>query len=162
LPETSPPTLVDLLTLHTPVQDGVLSYLEIRDVIALSKTARALKDSYKVVEKTQFNIDKEMNVVFDSPDAFPSLQAEHDIPIYGPTAYSFVARHLVEPVIWNSLGLFNLVVQTGKHAVALARFLSCQGFEDDGFPLTDSIHQTLTDSAHQVSTYRVVDASAPR
>jgi hypothetical protein len=81
LPETSPLTLVDLLTLHTPVQDGVLSYLEIRDVIALSKTARALKDSYKVVEKTQFNIDKELNVFFDSPDAFPSLQAEHDILI---------------------------------------------------------------------------------
>lgn len=148
--EASPPTLVDLLTLQTPVQDSVLSYLEIRDMIALSKTAKAIKNSYKVVEKIQFNINKELSLFFDSPNAFRSLQAEHDILIYGPTAYNFVARHLVEPDMWNPLALGNLFgsprirerrgslqepESSGKHILCCGRRISPLTF------FSDNIHE---------------------
>jgi hypothetical protein len=141
LPKGSPHTLVDLLTPYTPIQDSVLSYLEIRDVLALSRTMRALRDSYKIVERAEFNINNDLKWFFDSPTVFRSLQVEHDVLICGPFVYSFMARHLTAPLATSLHELCDIVVEDGDHAVALAQFLSSQGYKDDGDPLIESTHR---------------------
>jgi hypothetical protein len=72
-PATTARTLVEMLTQYVPVQELVLDHLEIRDVLALTKTTKSFRDFYHIVERTQLNIDKELGHFFTSPIDFRSL-----------------------------------------------------------------------------------------
>jgi hypothetical protein len=88
------PTLINLLTQYTPVQDSVLRQLEIKDVLALTKTTKLFGDFMKTVEKTQFKINDALKEFFD-PIALRQIQASHNVLITGSFAYAFMARQRV-------------------------------------------------------------------
>jgi hypothetical protein len=123
-------TLINLLTQYTPVQDSVLHHLEIKDVLALTKTTKLFSGFMKTVEKTQFHINDALKEFLD-PIAFLSLQAKHNFLITGYFAYAVLARKIVDDVRCPGY-LHFIVVQEGEHAQALINFLFLQeGYEKE-------------------------------
>jgi hypothetical protein len=128
-PHTEPRTLVQVFTQYTPVQDTVLANLEIRDVLSLSQAAKAFRDCYHIVKRTQFNIDEQLGRFFTWPLKFRSLQAEHNIIISGAFAFEFMARTMPgRNVTFEKSRLNAVVVEKGQHATALSELLSHEGY----------------------------------
>jgi len=127
--------LSDLLTRFTPVQDSVLRHLDIGDIIALSRAAKAFSDYVRLVERTQFNINEKLKVFVKSPKAFRSLQAKHNILISGSFAFSFMLRIPLNFRLFDipTTMLDRLLVERGPHAEALRSFL-----ENEGYRVKDS------------------------
>jgi hypothetical protein len=125
LPPQAP--LVRLMTRYTPIQDAVLAHLDNRDVLALSKTTRAFRDFFKLVERTQYNINDFLKP-FVSPQAFRSLHAQHNVLIAGPAACCFMARKPLSELPSHH-GYFNyLVFEKGPHAIALFTYLNSERY----------------------------------
>ncbi|KAI4934814.1 hypothetical protein J4E85_002674 [Alternaria conjuncta] len=127
--------LADLLTCFTPVQDSVLRHLDIGDIIALSRAAKAFTDYVRLVERTQFNINEKLKVFVTSPNAFRSLQAKHNILISGSFAFGFMLRIPLNFRMFDipTTMLDRLLVERGPHAEALRSFL-----ENEGYRVKDS------------------------
>ncbi|KAI4617095.1 uncharacterized protein J4E87_008609 [Alternaria ethzedia] len=127
--------LADLLTRFTPVQDSVLRHLDIGDIIALSRAAKAFSDYVRLVERTQFNINEKLKVFVTSPNAFRSLQAKHNILISGSFAFGFMLRIPLNFHLFDipTTMLDRLLVEKGPHAEALRSFL-----ENEGYRVKDS------------------------
>jgi hypothetical protein len=124
-----PRTLVQVFTRYTPVQDTVLANLEIRDVLSLSQVAKAFRDCYHIVKRTQFNIDEQLARFFTWPLKFRSLQAEHNIIISGDFAFDFMARRMLgRDLAFRESNLNTVVVERGQHATALSELLSHEGY----------------------------------
>jgi len=122
--------LADLLTRFTPVQDSVVRHLDIGDIIALSRTAKAFSDYVHLVERTQFNINEKLKVFVKSPKGFRSLQAKHNILISGSFAFSFMLRRPLTFSLYDmpTRMLHRLLVERGPHAEALRLFLENEGY----------------------------------
>jgi hypothetical protein len=132
---------VDLLTRYTPVQDAVLAQLDVADVISLSRTTKSFESFVKLVESTQFSIDGHLKHFFTSPEAFRTLQAQHNILVGGTFAYEFIARKPLGRTC-GRYTLNSLLVQKGSDADALRIFLESDGYKC----LTDSESGTIHDS----------------
>jgi len=126
--------LADLLARFTPVQDSVLNYLAIRDIVALSRTTKALSGCVGIVERTQFNVNERLKRFFENPKAFRSLQAKHNIVIGGTFALGFMSRKYLNVNLQevNTCLLDELLVQQGAHAEALKSFLVSEGYKLTG------------------------------
>ncbi|KAG9194089.1 hypothetical protein G6011_04124 [Alternaria panax] len=129
LPPRKPrkPTIVDLLTRYTPVQDIVLAELDIVDIISLSRTTKAFQGYVKLVGGTQFNVDERLKHFVTSPSSFRVLQANHNIIIAGNFAYEFMARKPFGETT-GKRQLDGLLAQKGANAAALQCFLESDGF----------------------------------
>ena len=126
--------LADLLTRFTPVQDSVLCYLNIRDILAISRTTKALSGFVGIVERTQFDVTKRLERFFKHPKAFRSLQAKHNIVIGGTFALGFMSRNHLNTSLQevDACSLNELLVQQGAHAQALQSFLVSEGYNLTG------------------------------
>jgi hypothetical protein len=142
LPLPPLPPLVRLLTQYTPIQDAVLIHLDNRDVLALSKTTRAFRDFFRLVERTQYNINDFLRH-FVSPQAFRSMQAQHNVLIAGSAAWVFMARKSFSEVPCNQDYLNSMVVEKGVHGVALFRFLDLEGYQPQPPPTINSHTRTI-------------------
>ena len=131
--------LLDLLTTYTPVQDSVLRYLDIGDIIALSRTTKAFSDYVGLVQRTQFNINEKLKAFVTDPKAFRSLQAKHNILISGSFAFSFMLRRPLSFCLFDgpTLMLHRLLVERGPHAEALRLFLENEGYRVIEKPIPD-------------------------
>jgi hypothetical protein len=123
LPPQAP--LVHLLTRYTPIQHAVLVHLDNRDVLALSKTTRAFRNFFKLVERTQYNINDFLRP-FLSPQAFRSIQAQHNVLIAGSAAWCFMARKPLSELPSHHDYFNYLVVEKGPHAIALFHYLNSE------------------------------------
>ncbi|KAH6883288.1 hypothetical protein BKA58DRAFT_417080 [Alternaria rosae] len=123
--------LVDLLMRFTPAQDSVLHHLNIRDIVALSRTTKAFSEYVGLVERTQFDINKRLGHFFIDPKGFRTLQAKHNILISGCRAFGFMPRKSLSPASKeaNTGILERLLVQKGIHAEALTSFLVSEGYK---------------------------------
>jgi len=134
--------LADLLKRFTPVQDSVLRYLNIRDIVALSRTTKALSGCVDIVERTQFDVNTRLKRFFKNPKAFRSLQAKHNIVISGTFALRFISRNWLSSELRNkSIMLDKFLVAKGPDAEALKSFLTSEGYKlssDDPVPPVSS------------------------
>ncbi|KAF2662079.1 hypothetical protein K491DRAFT_710488 [Lophiostoma macrostomum CBS 122681] len=150
-PRTS---LVDILTIYTPVQDHILHHLPIKDVISLSHVTKSLSKMYPIVTQAQMNINSQLRTYFNDPIAFHNLQATCNIIISG----AFVLRYLSRGQIGyknpgknsgkNSFLL--LFVKQGRDSNRLSAFLEKNHYAHDEAEPTPP----LVWSGNPVATYR--------
>jgi hypothetical protein len=70
-------SLIDLLTpRYAPIQSFIISCLDIGDIVALTRTCRALTDNYSTSKALKFDINILLKIWFQDPCAFRSVQGQ--------------------------------------------------------------------------------------
>jgi hypothetical protein len=85
-------SFIDLTDRYVPVQSSVLRQLEIRDIIALSRTCKRLNHVYDTTMRTQYNINDALEPYFKSPLEFRQIQAKTDAILCDAAALCFFLR----------------------------------------------------------------------
>jgi hypothetical protein len=86
-------SLVSLLTpRYAPIQSCILSCLDIGDIVALSRTCRALTNTYPTFKTLNFNINEHLKLWFNDPCAFRSVQGQCNALITDSLATEFFMR----------------------------------------------------------------------
>jgi hypothetical protein len=80
----------------------------------------------------------------ESPTAFRSMQAKHNILIGGSFAYNFMARGGTGATLCDANVLDYLVVEEGEHTAALMEFLVQGGYQKDDNPTDRDRYQVST------------------
>jgi hypothetical protein len=89
-------SLIDLLTPRfAPMQSYILSCLDIGDIIALSRTCRALTDTSSTFKTLNFNINEHLKDWFNNPCAFRSVQGQCHALIGAPVALGLFMRKAI-------------------------------------------------------------------
>lgn len=83
-----------------PIFDGICSYLEPRDIIALQKTTKQLARPLESLFQTQWNINGRLNRFVGDPVGLRSQMGRCDALISGSFALQFFDR-----VVWNDFDL---------------------------------------------------------
>jgi hypothetical protein len=70
-------SLIDLLTpRYAPIQSFIISCLDIGDIVALTRTCRALTGNYSTSKALKFDINILLKIWFQDPCAFRSVQGQ--------------------------------------------------------------------------------------
>jgi hypothetical protein len=138
------PPLVDMICRYIPVQGALLANMEIEDVIALSRTAKALSDLYQTVFRMRYNIERALAPFFSSAKEFRNVQAKTDALISGWFAIDFFDRR--NPV--RDEAMFQIQVECASRDVMLTYL------QEDGWEIThdtDPENNAFTDGFYRVS-----------
>ena len=76
-----------------PVQQTLCKYLDIQDIVNLTRTCKALESLYRRLLSTQWNIEKQLGRIFRNPRLFRNLLlGQCNALIYGSFALQFFQR----------------------------------------------------------------------
>ena len=107
--------------IYAPIRDGVLRYLDTKDVLRLCSTSTKLRQHILPVE---WNINARLRRFLKDPIAFRNQLGRSDALISGSFALQFFER-----VIWQESDL-DIVVEEGTGADKLAEYLiRVEGYE---------------------------------
>jgi hypothetical protein len=79
-------------TQYAPVQSAMLAHLDVGEIVALSRTCKAIAPIWKTFIATSFDINRLLGEYFRDPKAFRSLQANHGVLIVEDVVRQFFAR----------------------------------------------------------------------
>lgn len=116
--------LVDVLTRILPVQTTLLSLLDIKDIINVSKTTRGLAHLRETHVRVQGNINRVLENYFTSPVDFRNVQARTDALIAYDFAYDLFAR--THPVHHETA--FSILVEKGTSTRAMIECVQRDGW----------------------------------
>jgi hypothetical protein len=117
-------SFVDLIDRYVPVQSSLLRQLEIRDIIALSRTCKRLRHVYDTTIRTQYNINDALKPYFTSPLEFRKVQAEIDAILCDDTALCFFLRKPLTQLT----GCLRIFVERGSSTDRMRTFLLEDGW----------------------------------
>jgi hypothetical protein len=117
-------SFVDLLDRFVPVQSSLLRQLEIRDIIALSRTCRRLNHVYHTTLRTQYNINDALKPYFKSPIEFRQVQAKTDAIFCEEAALCFLLR---KPLT-ETTGRLSILVEKGSSMNMMRAYLLEDGW----------------------------------
>jgi hypothetical protein len=136
--------LLDIFTQHEHyhlIFDNVYQRLDIKDIIAISRTCKKLSSFYKKMLPCRWNINRRLARYVNDPKAFRQILGEADALISGTFALLFFAQ-----LYWLDSGL-DIYVRQGSKADALIRYIG----EDKSYKFDhsygwsdDDQHRTLT------------------
>ena len=125
------PNLKYLLKNVTPVQDAILGYLTIKDILSLRLVARAFSNVYSIATHAHMNINHGLKTFFSDPVAFRNVQARCNAIITGLFVLEFLSRgHIQAPT--NGKVKLRLLVEEGRSFDDLSTFLVCNGYDEMG------------------------------
>jgi hypothetical protein len=114
-------SLIDLLNMmYAAIQTNILRYLNVVDVICLSKTSRRL-NLWHIEQATTYNIDYHLRGYFSKPCTFRRLQRDIGILVAGNFAQKFLAGKL------KGQDRFRVFVRHQEYA-RLESFLKQEGY----------------------------------
>jgi hypothetical protein len=115
--------VIDLLSLtYAQVQTTMLRYIDVRDVIALSRTCRALSSIWQRLLATSYKIDQQLRPFFNDAKAFRAVQRQCNAFITEAFARRFITRSGVQ-------GRNHYIHVAKEHAPVLATYLVSEGYE---------------------------------
>lgn len=142
--QSSHSPLLDIFTQYERynlVFDNIYQRLDIKDIIAISRTCTALSSFYKNMLPCRWNINRRLSRFVNDSRAFRSAMGEADALISGTFALLFFAQ-----LYWLDSGL-DIYVRQGSKADALIRYIG----EDRSYQFDysygwsdDDQHRTLT------------------
>lgn len=122
LPWSTLITLVDLLSSsYAPIQTMIVPYVDIADVMALTRTCKGFGQLLPVLKTTARNMDHYLRHWFSSPQAFLSLQSKSGVILVGTAA-----RHFLRQTDYNRGSLDLVVAET--HSGEVLKVLEIGGY----------------------------------
>lgn len=126
---------------HLVVFDNVYRYLEIKDILSITRTCKTLSSFYSNMLPCRWNINRRLARFVNDPKEFRSQLGQADAFISGTFALLFFAQ-----LYWLDSGL-DIYVRHGSKADALVRYIG----EDKNYEFDysygwsdDDEHRTLT------------------
>jgi hypothetical protein len=115
LPRASRPVL--------PINAVLVPYLDVLDLVRLTRVCKDLSAVYQGALKTQWDINTHLKPFFNDPLAVRQLQADTGALVTGQLAFDFFSRCRTD--ITNP---FSIVVRPGENADAITTFLQSQSY----------------------------------
>jgi hypothetical protein len=138
-------SFIDLIDRYVPVQSSLLRQLEIRDIIALSRTCKKLSHVYGTTIRTQYNINDALKPYFKSPLEFRKVQAKTDAILCEEAALCFFLR---EPLT-GVTGRLIIFARKGSSLKTMRAFLLDDGWIEEN---PADVHENI--DAHVRHTMR--------
>ncbi|MCJ1392446.1 hypothetical protein MMC18_005313 [Xylographa bjoerkii] len=114
-------TLLDFLAQHEqyyPMFDRLYSYLDVSDIVALTRTCKQFSGLDKLLLNTQWNVDRRLRRFVGNPKEFRALLGRHDALVSGDFALQFFERQVRQDC---DLDIF---VRKGSDTLALCNYLT--------------------------------------
>ncbi|MCJ1381787.1 hypothetical protein MMC17_004898 [Xylographa soralifera] len=135
---------------HYPVFDRLCSYLGIAEIITLTRTCKTLSGLYKLLLKTQWNIDRRLRRFVENPKEFRAQLGRNNALVSGDFTLQFFERQ-----VWQDCDM-HIFVHQYSEVLALSTYL--QEVEDyacnDMTPyhiIRDTLHFSRR-NRHQINT----------
>ena len=132
-PLASPPTFLSTFNLDSnyPIFKRFCDLLSIAEIVALTRTCKALSNLYRYLLPMHWDIDKNLRRFVDDPYRFRSQMGKCDALISGSFAVQFFER-----VTWTASDL-DIFIQEGNRANAFKEHL----IKIEGYALVKSQHR---------------------
>jgi len=118
-------SVVDLLSIqYAPIQTAMMVYLEVRDVMALSRTCVGLKPLWPMMLSKGYRINELLRFFVTDPNEFRSTQRQCDALVSGDFARRFITRSSM-PCRFSKI----YIHVDKKNAHILKAYLQLEGYQ---------------------------------
>ncbi len=148
------PTFLDVFRFesHYAIVSTICSLLQIGDIVALTRTCKALSKLYQCLLPSQWNVDRYLGRFISNPQHFRSLMGRHGALVSGPLAMRFFERAL-----WKGSDNLAIFVQEGRSAEAFCAYLT----RVEGYDLAQSSYRSRSNSS-STEVIKVITNSSHR